>query len=454
MSLLIELAIIAAFFSPLFIVPVGLGLWAGLGNSNPFVRVLVLLGGIVAMGFFFRPSRSSDEFLIGIILFGFSLICIGTFWLMPGRKSKFTLAAILIALFWKQPNFIDLRPTGIIHIGVGIVAIAALACIYRLNGFRVLRLTRDCSDLELEIGTGRTLDEWIDNLHQQNAEKLTRVQIVELLRQEGVLFSWQRVLVDAYECVIGRSMVGQDECGRPQTVSGNANVRIRDLLNFRDGRYRWTIRQLMFLSFAVAAIAALLSRLGISADPIELIIVVLWSLGLGTIGLVIIHTSLKVNRSRKNLAAVVLSLIGSTAVTGVSFFIHSPMRLPIAASELWIAIFSWSLCFALYFTLAVFYIRNRGYRLMLIGRGRIEPAADLSSEPQSCVSRRVHELSRVTLINTDTKTVFIRVYLCSFVVLSFCGFRAWRPLGSKKNGSKIGSKTPEILACRDCSAND
>ena len=385
MSLLIELAIIAAFFSLLFVVPVGLGLWVGLGNSNPFVRVLVLLSGITALGFFFKPSHSWNDFASGLGLFVLSLICCGIVWIMPSRKSKFTscglVAAFLTASLWKQAKYIDPRPTGIIYIGVGIVAIAALACVYRLNGFRVLRLTRDCGDQELEIGTGRTLDDWIDILHQQDAEKLTRAQIVGLLREDGVPFSWQRVLVDAYECVIGRSMVGQDESGRPQTVSAKANVRIRDLFHFDNGKYRWSIRQLMFLSFAVAAVAALLSRLGISADPIELAIFLFWSLGLGVIGLVIIHTSLKVNRSRKNLAAVALTVMGFATVAGLSFF-HSQVKRPIGPTDLWLGVFLCGLFFALYFALVAFLVRNRGYRLVLVGRGRIEsPVEDLSSVP-------------------------------------------------------------------------
>lgn len=367
---MINIVIPTAFIAALIVAPVSLALWVALSNRVPYVRLLALLAAICVLGLIAEITNRNLDHGFGLLAVG--LMLGGITWVIPHQTYQIIVGMIM--LLFLILCVIKVVPSGhadsprIVVVALSLLTISAIATVYRMCGFRILSLTGKQSDRDLEIGTGKSLDTWLQDLASQDASQLDRTQIVAILRDQGVPFTWQRVLVDAFEMVIGRLMIGQDATGRPQIVSANASAGIRDAMKASYNQYRWSTRQMMFLSFAVAMLAATLNLTGATApDPMTLLLSAACSLGFGLTGLSTIHAFLKITRTWVDIAIILLVLLlASTIVAWCLKYLSIPVPLmQVAEIAMLLVIF-----FAIFFSMVAILMRHRGYRLVVIGRGR------------------------------------------------------------------------------------
>ena len=98
---------------------------------------------------------------------------------------------------------------------------------------------------------------------------MERGEIASFLRQEGIPFTWQKLLTDAYELSSGRHVVGRRIDGRPQTVQSPDQSPLATIANgLRDNRS--SISQWMGVTTLVALVFGLAHRLHWELpDPLE-----------------------------------------------------------------------------------------------------------------------------------------------------------------------------------------
>ncbi|MGB7342571.1 MAG: hypothetical protein WBD20_00010 [Pirellulaceae bacterium] len=258
--------------------------------------------------------------------------------------------------------------------GIPILTISLCVGLIRLFGFRVLKLTGQYTDREVEIGTGRSVDEWIRLFVKEKGLALSRVEIVDRARQDGAPFGWQRVIADAIDIVAGRTLVGVDDVGRPQTIEAVAKVGLLEVLSRRRGRLRWSILQLMFLSLCVAILSAVVRALQVPMpDVLKGLLLLAISSASTIIGLAVVYAMLNLHRSHWADIRCGLTVITTSGVA-TAFCALNINFAPLRSYESYLIFFG-LLWLAVFFSLGTALIRNHGYRLVLVGNGQ-SPAID------------------------------------------------------------------------------
>lgn len=328
-----------------------------------------MLTAIVLLGFSFDFTNLNFERMgfFFLVLFG-----VGCIWLIPAGKLRTTCGMLAVGLSgWSITKHLQFESSGlfdgVIPVAIPIVAIACFTLGLRLFGFRVLNLTGRYTDRNLEIGTGRDIDQWIQFLDRMNAVTLDRVGVVKIIREDGAPFLWQRIVTDAYEIVRGRVLVGVDEVGRPQTIAAGASVGWSDIFSRRDGRMRWSIKQMLFLSVVVAVLAGVINALEVPfPDLLFALILVAVSISCGVIATAVAYAFLSVGRRwRVDVACYCIVAITSLLAT-MSFPV---LGIGFAPQENALVYGSF-VFFGIAFGLACILVRHQGYRLVLVGRGK------------------------------------------------------------------------------------
>lgn len=194
--------------------------------------------------------------LLGLMMLGAS--CVLTHWASRTALAVVGLAVILLNLI---PHLASLHfeSAWIARVLLGATAIALVLSSLRWLDFRMVRLIEGVDRQSLDIATGRSLDEWLMMLKGANGSSLQHASIRRLLREEGIDEYWQKKITEAFEKSVGRRAIKQQDDGSSCYVDVKRLSLSEKLAVLQ--RQRFSIRDMMLASFAVACVAALLKWL-------------------------------------------------------------------------------------------------------------------------------------------------------------------------------------------------
>ncbi|MGB7345739.1 MAG: hypothetical protein WBD20_16100 [Pirellulaceae bacterium] len=349
---------------------VGIAFWAALSSRRPTTRFALTLAIIVSLAFYFDFSQPSVD-RVGMFFVTSFLAAVA--WVMPSRRLQFTAGflafSVSVVILWGLARRESTHWDSIALFGLPTLVISLCVGVTRILGFRVLKLTGQHSDREVELGTGRSIDQWVRLFTNERGLALSRVEIVDRARQDGAPFDWQRVIADAIDVVAGRTLVGIGDDGRPQTIEADAKVGLLDVFARRRGRLRWSILQIMILSLSVAILSALVKACRVPM-PDVLIGLLLLAISLASviIGLAVVCAWLNLHRSHWTDIRCGLTVV-ATAGIATAFCSLNVNFAPLRSFESYLIFFA-QLWLAVFFSLGAVLIRHRGYRLVLVGRGQ------------------------------------------------------------------------------------
>ncbi len=364
------LMLVAVFLGGCLSLVVGMGFWLAFSNRRPAFRLAGVLVAVTYLAFTFDLSQSTPQ---RIVIFVMAMLLVGIGWAFSHVWIRAIVAAIGIGLgvwwitqsdSWQTTNWASAIP-----LGMPVLTVACCMFGLRMSGFRVVKLTGKFTDREVEIGTGRTIDEWVGLYFQESQSPQRREDVIRFAREDGVPFAWQRVVADAIDVVAGQTLIGMDESRRPQIIADKASLKIAAIVSPREGRFRWSIAQIMFLSVAVAVVAAVIRALEVPIpDPLELFFLVAIPAALAIAGWAIAYALLRLNRNRRiDLACTAIVLAISSAVYGICLLY--PALVGFAAILMQYVLFIYG-SFVITFAMGIILVRHHGYRLVLVGRAR------------------------------------------------------------------------------------
>lgn len=369
MSTYVAISVIAMAVGLVLCVPVGLTLWSVLGESHFLVRLAGLLACIGLVGSFFADDARANQLSEKGALLFMLLLLAGSFWLFQHWLSRTVTLLLFGGMIWSicqhlLPSLVDPRSYAAASIAIPLAA--SLVLTFRILGFRFIRLTGIASDADIERGTGMNVDAWLSELRHANGEQMTRSEIATFLRQRGVPFSWQRVLVDAYEMSIGRRIIRVSGDGIPETVVSHSHLGKAALVRTDVARFRWSLRQLLALSVVSAGLFALARMMSLEIPSArQMGLLMTGAVGVAVISIPVLAAELSVERHWFNRAVYLAVALFLSWQIPLMLGMRTPLGL-LAGAILSI------LFFTAWLVAAVTLVRHNGYRVVLAGH----PVAD------------------------------------------------------------------------------
>lgn len=361
----IAISVIAMSVGLIICVPVGLTLWSVLGESHFLVRLLGLLACIGLVGSFFANDARANQLPEKGVLVFILLLLLSGFWLFQHWLSRTVTLLLFGGMIWSisqhlLPSLMDPRSYAAASIAIPLAA--SLILIFRILGFRFIRLTGNVSDADIERGTGLNVDGWLSQLRRAGGEQMTRSEIATSLRERGVPFSWQRVLTDAYEMSIGRRIIRVSGEGIPETIISHSHLGKDVLVRTDVARFRWSLRQLLALSLVSAGLFALARLMALEIPSVrQMGLLMTGAVGVAVIAIPVLVAELSVQRHWTNRA------VYSAVALIISFQVPMMLGLSNPAALLAGAVLS-ILCYTACLVGAVTLVRHNGYRIVLAGR--------------------------------------------------------------------------------------
>lgn len=140
---------------------------------------------------------------------------------------------------------------------LALCGLASMIAVLRVIGFRLITFA-PTSDQEIELATGRNLNEWFDRLNREGADQWKFADIMAFVRSFGFEYELQKKITTAYEKSLGRRAVLQSSDGRDHQIAHDA-VWQTEYWADRWGRNRFTVAQTLCWSVSAAILFAFFS---------------------------------------------------------------------------------------------------------------------------------------------------------------------------------------------------
>ncbi len=243
---------------------------------SSFVAATCLLSSWLALGRTPLPFRM-PIFLVGTLFLGWlvtllvsrhteSLFCtLGAMvmWLGSYLAKSYISRGLFVAMggvMFCAP-LLALRGTELDTSWIARVALATSLMAFALSSlrwldYRLVRLATGVDRLSLDIATGRSLDEWLWELDRHEGRSKNHAQLRGFLREQGMVEHWQKIITEAYQRSIGQRPVLCAVTSDELFVIDNPPAAGELMQRFRAQRFQ--IRDMLLASFAVACVAAFL----------------------------------------------------------------------------------------------------------------------------------------------------------------------------------------------------
>lgn len=364
MQIAIMLMFLSFFFGTAVFGPTCVALWLVWSRFLLPVRLLGFAISLFLFGTLLAPlSLGKIDFEASLALYFTSFVFALAIWLIETRSIRITCLVLTIGML-VYPLIMILMARRIEDyglMGVCMLTVSAITYSLPLCGYHLIRLTGDVSDQELEQGTQRSVDQWIEAIDAVGGPQMTRSEIVGYLRTQGIPFVWQRIVTDAYETAIGRIVVCKSSLGNPQTTVRTESAPWYDRWR-KTVQPQWTSRQMMGLLTAVALLMAFIRTLNVfelSGDSLIRMLPI--AAGSAVIAIAVLRAVLRVKPRWTGhliygLVSVAVAWIVYRTIDNVNIILCTVGALGM-------------LVYTLLMVLAMTVIRNQGYRLIAIGPG-------------------------------------------------------------------------------------
>lgn len=333
--------------------PIALGSWHWLARLAALFAVSAFIGLI-------PPSLNvTGEVTTGLSL-GAILIAAGLSTSSSWTRVPLTAIGMifLICSLWMVPwRAVDFSSVLRVLAAIGFVSLALLSL--RVLGYRLVDLCPDGGSRDFQLGTGRELDDWCRLLDAELEFVESRPQIVELLRREGLDFTWADTVAKSYERYRGKCPVAAHRDGPCSLADHQLNAQPFWQTLGANVSFRFSIANLMAWSAVIAAVLGF-ARFFAQGFPTTADVVyglpIIFMLSVITVASCV--TALSVVRDRRTLAACVGILVVVSVAAPFLLQMNGFLVGPFSVAS--VAILFASLVMYGGFSLA----RNRGYRLL------------------------------------------------------------------------------------------
>jgi hypothetical protein len=225
--------------------------------------------------------------------------------------------------------------------------------------FRIVDLMPGITQLELERGTGRDLDQWFIYLDDAAASALNHAEVMALLREDGFSFEWQKTVAVAYQTALGRQSIGHTNDGRREFVVATGGRGLVDSLTYST-HLQFTVWQIMIATFCVACLLGFVRNFAWSVPTaIDLKYGVPLTLGVAATALAAMWSTLAIGNARQETIAACLFAV--VAAFGVPYLMGFRSFNTFALVAMASILVSSGLLFGLLHS-----ARNHGYRLVRV----------------------------------------------------------------------------------------
>ena len=228
--------------------------WMAIGNMPVLLRMPIFLAGTLPISFTFCLYHSHALLGFG---YGFWILVMPAAAAATGER-KYVIGGVCLCLLGVLMGMSSPYPLEMSYfctIPLGLCLLAVMISVLRLIGFQVIRLSLQYSEQQIELGTGKNLNEWIRELEQHGASRWKFADIMSYLRSFGFDYQLQKAITVAYEQSLGRRSVDFSSDGRSHKIA-ESSVFSSDYWSDRWGRNRFTVAQTLCWSVAAATLFA------------------------------------------------------------------------------------------------------------------------------------------------------------------------------------------------------
>lgn len=344
-----------------------LSLWLVFGSTHLLLRMPLFLMGTLALGavlgsvggyrslpvfLLFRAPVPASGLLAGMFLAAsFSPSApwfVRILAVIPG--GSFMLAILLV------PQAGNLDASWIVRCCIAATFFALVTWGLRFLGLRVVRPAEGISDRELEMVTGKDLDEWLAVLDRSHAESWEPAQIAARVREYGVDFRYQKAILSAYLWSVGRHGLSlPDGLAEASATRGKSNGWETASDSYRP---KFTIWQLLLTTFCAACLCGFLRLFGWHRPTVEedvrYVIPAACALTLTALGAGVGRLAIRPTWRQTGFL--------SAMIVGVMLLLPSGMGITTWRDWRNLVIAAISLVFITMWTLVLTLVRQRGYR--------------------------------------------------------------------------------------------
>jgi hypothetical protein len=336
-----------------------LAIWLAFGRTPIFLRMPLFLLGTLPLGLVVCLA-AVDEAVCIYYVFGALLIAAS----LPRTHLALQVPAFAVgaAILVPLPFYLDrysLDSSLSLRLTLAAILIAMIVSTMKWMGFRIVDLMPGITQLELERGTGRDLDQWFTHLDAAGASALNHAEIMALLRQDGFSLEWQKTVAVAYQTTLGRQSIGHTHDGRCEFVIADGTQGIVDSLA-RSTHQQFTIWQIMIATFCVACLLGFVRNFTWPVlTAIDMKYGVPLTLGVAAIAFAALWSSLAIGNARQKTYAACLFAV--VAAVGVPYLMGLRSFNPFALVSMASLLVYSGLLFGLLHA-----VRNHGYRLVCV----------------------------------------------------------------------------------------
>lgn len=290
-----------------------------------------------------------------------------------GRGLLFSLGLLMFCAPLLSLQVVVLDTSWIARVTLVASFIALALSSLRWLDYRLVRLATGIDRLTLDIATGRSLDEWLWELDSQGGRSKSYAEIRGLLREQGMVDHWQKTISEAYQKNTGHRPVVKSESGEEFFVVVDRPT-LRQLTQ-RIRAQRFEIRDLLIASSTVAGIAAFLKWFpSFRPQGIDFAIGIPLVFALTVVTYIAIKASLTPDVKYPWRPM----LLGSLLIVLVLFTLQA-IGLALIYKLIILGISATTLGAMFLMTLALYSLRQRGYRLARVSIQTLAPNSGIQS---------------------------------------------------------------------------
>ena len=351
-----------------------LSIWLALGRTVLLIRLPVFLLGTLFLGWLvtlLAANQVPHLFCTLASLVMWLGCCLASSSI--GRGLLFSLGLLMFCAPLLSLQVVVLDTSWIARVTLVASFIALALSSLRWLDYRLVRLATGIDRLTLDIATGRSLDEWLWELDSQGGRSKSYAEIRGLLREQGMVDHWQKTISEAYQKNTGHRPVVKSESGEEFFVVVDRPT-LRQLTQ-RIRAQRFEIRDLLIASSTVAGIAAFLKWFpSFRPQGIDFAIGIPLVFALTVVTYIAIKASLTPDVKYPWRPM----LLGSLLIVLVLFTLQA-IGLALIYKLIILGISATTLGAMFLMTLALYSLRQRGYRLARVSIQTLAPNSGIQS---------------------------------------------------------------------------